>query len=138
VRMMFVNLPVRDLAQSRAFFGALGFSFNEDFSNARAACLVVEQNVCVMLLTHDHFRTFIKGDIADPANGVAALLCFSAESRDAVDALLAKALGAGGKTWLPALQEGGMYGVSFQDLDGYVWEVLQMGGPVAASSAPNP
>ncbi|MFN3513704.1 MAG: VOC family protein [Phenylobacterium sp.] len=126
MRMIFVNLPVQDLEASKRFFGALGFQFNPQFSDDNAACMIVDENIFVMLLARDYFRTFITGDISDPARGVEVLTALSADSRAEVDDILAKALAAGGKPWKPILDMGPMYGCSFQDLDGHVWEVMYM------------
>ena len=126
MRMIFVNLPVKDVAASRAFFTSLGFSFNDVFSDERSACLVVEENICVMLLEHARFADFVNGDIADAHSTTEVLLCLSASSRDEVDDLLAKALDAGAKPWKPVVDMGPMYGASFQDLDGHVWELVHM------------
>jgi predicted lactoylglutathione lyase len=126
MRMIFVNLPVKSVAASRKFFGALGFTFNEVFSNENTASMVIEENIFAMLLEHARFKDFIKGEIADPAKGVGALLCLSAGSRQEVEDTMAKALAAGGKPWMPPQDHGFMYGHSFQDLDGHVWEVMWM------------
>jgi predicted lactoylglutathione lyase len=126
MRMIFVNLPVRDLAASRAFFTELGFEFNLEFSDDSAACMVVDQNIYVMLLAEQRFRDFINGEISDATNATEVLTCLSAESRQQVDDLVARAIAAGGKPWRPAIDEGPMYGGSFQDLDGHVWELLHM------------
>jgi predicted lactoylglutathione lyase len=126
MRMIFVNLPVKDVQASRKFFGALGFTFNEQFSNENTAAMVIEENIVAMLLEHARFRDFIKGDISDPAKGVEVLTCLSASSRAEVEDTIAKALAAGGKSWMPPQDHGFMYGHSFQDLDGHVWEVMWM------------
>jgi len=126
MRMIFVNLPVKDVAASRRFFGALGFGFNEQFSNDQSACMVVEENICVMLLAEARFRDFINGEISDASAATEVLTCISASSRREVDDLLDKALAAGGKAWKPVQDHGFMYGCSFQDLDGHVWEVMWM------------
>ncbi|MDB5423082.1 MAG: putative lactoylglutathione lyase [Phenylobacterium sp.] len=126
MRMIFVNLPVKDVQASRRFFGALGFTFNEQFSSENTAAMVIEENIVAMLLEHARFRDFIKGDIGDPAKGVEVLTCLSAGSRAEVEETYAKAIGAGGKAWMPPQDHGFMYGVSFQDLDGHVWEVMWM------------
>lgn len=126
MRMIFVNLPVKDLEASRAFFGALGFSFNPNFSDADAACMVVADNIFVMLLTEPRFRDFITGAISDAHAATEVLTCLSAGSRAEIDDLLAKALAAGAKPWKPAQDHGFMYGASFQDLDGHVWELMWM------------
>lgn len=96
MRMIFVNLPVKDLVKSKEFFSALGFSYNPAFTNDDAACMIVEENIYVMLLTHGHFRQFIDGEIADTSKGKEVLTCLSAGSRAEVDDYLKKALAAGG------------------------------------------
>lgn len=126
MRMFFPNLPVRDLQRSRDFFTALGFEFNEDYSDETAACLVLADNVFAMLLTEKRFSDFIKGDIADARAATEILLGFSADSRDEVDELVDKALAAGGAEWRPPMSEGPMYQRSFQDPDGHAWEVVHM------------
>jgi predicted lactoylglutathione lyase len=126
MRMIFVNLPVKDLEASKRFFTGLGFAINQQFTDETAAAIVVEENISVMLLTHAKFREFVTGEIADPAKATGALVCLSAGSREEVDGFLAKALANGGKPWKPAIDYGSMYGVSFQDPDGHVWEVMWM------------
>ncbi len=126
MRMIFVNLPVKSVAASRAFFGALGFTFNAQFSDETTASMVVEENIVVMLLEHAKFQGFITGEIADPAKGKEVLVCLSAASRAEVEATKAKALAAGAKPWMPPQDHGFMYGDSFLDLDGHVWEIVWM------------
>ena len=142
MRMIFVNLPVKDLPATRRFFNALGFSFNEQFSDDTAACMVVDENIFVMHLTEEKFAQFVNGAVGDPERQTQVLTCLSAASRAEVDGLLSKALAAGGKPWKPVLDMGPMYGCSFQDLDGHVWEVMFMdqaamaegGAPEAANA----
>jgi uncharacterized protein len=126
MRMIFVNLPVKDLNASKGFFGELGFEFNSDFSDDTAACMVVDDNIFVMLLVEERFRDFINGEIADATSATEVLNCLSADSKEEVDEMVEKAIAAGGKPWKPTMDEGPMYGGSFQDLDGHVWEVLHM------------
>ena len=126
MRMIFVNLPVKDLDASKAFFAELGFSFNSDFSDEMAACMIVDENIYVMLLVEARFRDFINGEIADAASTTEAITCLSADSRKDVDETVARAIAAGAKPWKPAMDEGAMYGASFQDLDGHVWELMHM------------
>ena len=126
MRMIFVNLPVRDLAATRAFWTALGFGFNEQYSDDSAACLVLEQNICAMLITHERFRDFITGEISDGFAATEVLNCLSCADQQEVDTLLGKALDSGAKPWKPLMQEHGMYAGSFQDLDGHVWELMAM------------
>ncbi|MEV5593168.1 VOC family protein [Streptomyces sp. NPDC052496] len=126
MRMIFVNLPVKDIAASREFFARLGFTFNPQFSDEHTLCMVVEENICVMLLQEERFRDFINGDIADAAKTKEVLTCLSCDSRSEVDEMLAKARGAGASVWKPVMEAGPMYGASFQDLDGHVWELMHM------------
>ena len=126
MRMIFVNLPVENLPASRAFFTALGFEFNKDFSDASCACMVVDRNVFVMLLARQQFGRLVTGRIADAAAVTEVITCLSAESREQVDDTVARAIAAGGKPWQPPVEDGPMYGGSFQDLDGHVWELVHM------------
>ena len=123
--MIFVNLPVKDLEASKRFFGELGFTFNPQFTDENAACMVIEENICAMLLTEPFFKGFINGEIADPAT-TEVITALSATSREEVDALVEKALASGARAWKPTFEEGPMYSRSFQDLDGHVWEVIFM------------
>ncbi|WJH41411.1 VOC family protein [Aliirhizobium terrae] len=126
MRMIFVNLPVTDLEASTAFYTALGFNKNPDFSDDTASCMVVSEQIYVMLLTHEKFKSFINGEIADAKKTTEVLTCLSATSRDEVDGFKQKALAAGGADWKPNMEMGLMYGCSFQDPDGHVWEVMYM------------
>lgn len=126
MRMIFVNLPVRDLTASKAFFTGLGFDFNPEFSDDKAACMIVDSNIYVMLLVEERFRDFINGEISDASRATEVLTCLSADSKEQVDDTIAKALAAGGKPWKPTTAQGPMYGGSFQDLDGHVWELLYL------------
>ncbi|KQO45642.1 MULTISPECIES: VOC family protein [unclassified Methylobacterium] len=126
MRMIFVNLPVKDLEASKTFFDALGFTFNPAFTDESAACMVVSDSIFVMLLTEARFRDFITGDICDASKATEVLTCLSCESRQEVDDTLAKALAAGAKPWKPNMDYGFMYGCSFQDPDGHVWELMHM------------
>ena len=125
-RMIFVNLPVTDLATARAFYTGLGFSVNEQFSDDNCACIVISDTIFVMLLVQDRFRDFVRGDISDAQTSTEVINCLSAESREEVDQLVERALASGGKPWLDKMVEGAMYGHSFADPDGHVWEVLYM------------
>lgn len=125
-RMIFVNLPVKDLAASKEFFTELGFGFNPEYSDDKAACLVIDDNIFVMLLVEDFFKTFINNEISDSTKATEVLTCLSMGSKAEVDETVAKAIAAGGKPWKPIMDEGPMYGGSFQDLDGHVWELMYM------------
>jgi predicted lactoylglutathione lyase len=124
--MIFVNLPVKDVQRSRAFFSALGFTFNEQFSDENSACMVIDENIFAMLLVESYFKTFITGEISDANKATEVLVALSASSREEVDDLLAKAFAAGARPWRPVSDLGFMYGASFQDLDGHVWELAYM------------
>jgi uncharacterized protein len=126
MRMIFVNLPVKNLEASKGFFTELGFVFNADYSDLNAACMVVEENIFVMLLTEDRFKDFINDEVADASRATETINCLSVDSKEELDATIAKAIAAGGKPWKPAMNEGPMHGGSFQDLDGHVWELLYM------------
>jgi predicted lactoylglutathione lyase len=125
-RMIFVNLPVENVKRATRFYEALGLALNPDFSDETASCIVVSEHIFIMLLNHEKFRSFINTEIADARRTTEVLNCLSATSRAEVDDWKAKALAAGGSEWKPNLEMGSMYGVSFQDLDGHVWEVMYM------------
>jgi predicted lactoylglutathione lyase len=126
VRHIFVNLPVTDLARAKAFYAGLGFTFDERFSDESTASVVIEENIVVMLLTRDRFADFVPGEVGDPARATSVLNALSAASREEVDDLLARALASGGAPWQPAQDHGFMYGTSFTDPDGNVWEAIWM------------
>jgi predicted lactoylglutathione lyase len=132
-RMIFVNLPVEDLAVTCAFWAELGFSFNETFSDDRSACLVIEDNICAMLMTRDRFADVVHGEIADAHAVTEVLTCLSCGSPQEVDDLVGRALAAGGKPWQPTMTQGPMHGGSFQDPDGHVWELVHMDMSQASS-----
>jgi len=123
---IFVNLPVKDLDKSKDFFAKLGFSFNPQFSDDKAACLIIGENIFAMLLTEPFFKTFTKKEIADAKKTTEALIAIDAESREKVDDIVKKAVEAGGAVYGDPEDHGWMYGHSFADLDGHQWEVLYM------------
>lgn len=131
-RMIFVNLPVSDLARSRAFLEALGAVNEPKFTDETAACMTLSESIHVMLLTHDKFRQFTPRPIADANVGSEVLLCLSADSRESVDTAVERAVASGG-TADPAPKQdyGVMYGRSVADPDGHIWEVMWM-DPAAA------
>ena len=133
--MLFVNIPVTDLARSKAFFAKLGFSFNPALTDENAACMLVGEHAFVMLLTREKSAEFAKLPIADPTTHTLALYCFSVSSRDEVDAVSAAALAAGGTEADDAEDHGFMYSRSFLDLDGHGWQVMWM-DPAAAEQGP--
>jgi predicted lactoylglutathione lyase len=125
--LIFVNLPVTDLPRATAFYEAVGAVRNPQFSDHTAACMVLSETIHVMLLTHDKFRQFTPKRIADARETTEVLICLSAGSREAVDDTLAKAGAAGGRTDPGPIQDHGfMYGRSFEDPDGHIWEVMWM------------
>ncbi|WP_334179050.1 VOC family protein [Pseudoxanthomonas sp.] len=123
---IFVNLPVRDLEKSKAFFKALGYANNPQFTDENAACIVVSDTIYVMLLVEPFFQGFTRKTIADARTHTEVILCLSADTRAGVDALADKAIAAGGSETLEAKDYGFMYQRSFQDLDGHQWEVVHM------------
>jgi predicted lactoylglutathione lyase len=124
--MIFVNLAVKDIEKSKAFYTAIGFSINPQFTTADSASIVIDENIFIQLHTPGHFRQFITGEISDAFKATEVLNALTASSREEVDATLQKALAAGGKEWKPPQDHGFMYQVSFQDLDGHVWEMVWM------------
>ena len=132
--MLFVNLPVRDVQAAAAFWAALGFSSDPRFCDERTTNVVLEDGVVVMLLERSRFAEFVPGRVADPAAGPGALYALSVDGRDAVDALADQALAAGAQPWRPAQDHGFMYGRSFADPDGHVWEVMWMEVAEAAAA----
>ena len=125
-RMLFINLPVADLTVATNFYTGLGFTVNEMFSDDKTTSIVISETIVVMLLVRDRFGDFVSGEVGDPQGATSAIYCLSAESPQEVDELVSKALANGGKPWLDRMQEGPMYGHSFADPDGHVWEVLHM------------
>ncbi|WP_207147471.1 MULTISPECIES: VOC family protein [unclassified Blastococcus] len=124
--MIFVNLPVADLARAKAFYGGLGLEFDEQFSDERTASVVISEQIVVMLLTRDRFADFVPGAVGDPAAATTQLNGLSVDSREEADDMLARALASGGKPLQPAQDHGFMYGTSFTDPDGHVWETIWM------------
>ncbi len=125
-RMIFVNLPVRNLEKSVEFFTRLGFTFNPRFTDENATCMIVSEQASVMLLVTPFFQTFTKNAVCDTSSHTEALLALSCSSRAEVDEMVATAIAAGGKHVMPATDHGFMYGWSFYDLDHHHWEVLWM------------
>jgi uncharacterized protein len=132
-RQIYVNLPIKNLDRTQAFFTRLGFSFNPKFSSEQGVCMVVAPDISVMLLVEPFFQTFTQKPIANAHESVQVLICLSCESRAEVDELVAKALAAGGTAPSPVRDHGFMYGHAFTDLDGHVWELAYM-DPSAAPS----
>ena len=125
-KQIFVNLPVKDLNKSKEFFSKIGFSFNEQFTDDKAACLVIGENIYAMLLREEFFRTFTKKEISDATKSTEVLIAIDADSRDKVNEMVTKAKEAGGSIYREPQDHGWMYGHSFADPDGHQWEVLYM------------
>lgn len=134
-KLIFVNLPVSDLARATAFYQAIGASKNDQFSDDTASCMVFSETIYAMLLTHDKFRQFTPKQIADARTSSEVLICLSADSREAVDDVVGRAKGAGGAADPGPKQDFGfMYGRSFEDPDGHIWEVMWMDVEAAAKA----
>jgi uncharacterized protein len=126
-QMIFVNLPVADLKKSMAFYEAVGAPNNPQFTDDTAACMVFSESIHVMLLTHDKWRSFTSKDIPDAHKSAQVLLCLTSDSKDGVSALVDAAVGAGGKADPTPTQDFGfMFGRSFEDPDGHIWEIMWM------------
>ena len=136
-KMIFVNLPVRDLAASTAFYVALGATVNPQFSGEKSSSLMFSDAIGVMLLTHGHYRDFSKRPIGDARRDSQALFALSADSRDAVNATVTRAVSAGGTADPnPAQDHGFMFGRSIEDPDGYVWEIMWMDAAAQTGAPP--
>ena len=125
-RQIFVNLPVKDLARSKAFFEALGLSFNPRFSNEQGACLEIGDNFFAMLLVEPFFQGFTQKPISDAHQSTEVLLALSLDSRTEVEEVMRKAVAAGASTPNPPVDHGFMFQHGFADLDGHQWEVFWM------------
>ncbi|RYY03162.1 MAG: glyoxalase/bleomycin resistance/extradiol dioxygenase family protein [Gammaproteobacteria bacterium] len=125
-KQIFVNLPVKDLPKSKVFFEALGYSFNPQFTDENAACLVISDTIYAMLLTEEFFKRFTSKEIVDAKKSTEVLVCLSTESRAEVDDLVRKAVAAGGRVYNDPQDHGFMYGHGFEDLDGHQWELAFM------------
>ena len=131
-KLIFVNLPVTDLKRSMAFYEAVGATNNANFTDDTAACMVISETIHAMLLTHDKWRQFTSKPIVDAHASAQVLLCLSEDSRNAVSAMVEKAANSGGKADPTPIQDFGfMYGRSYEDPDGHIWEVMWM-DPTAA------
>ncbi len=133
-KQIYVNLPVADLPRSQAFFKGLGFSFNPQFTNQNAACMVIGENIHAMLLVREFFQTFTTRTLCDTTQSTEVLICISCESRAEVDDLVARAVAAGATSPRAPQDHGFMYGHGFEDLDGHIWELVYM-EPSAAGQA---
>ena len=123
---IFVNLPVKDLNRTVEFFTKLGFAFNPQFTDENATCMIIGEDIYVMLLVERFFKTFTNKEICDVAKDAGVIVALSAESREKVDQMMNRVLGAGGKEFRDPQDHGWMYGRSFQDIDGHLWEIIYM------------
>lgn len=123
---IFVNHAVKDLQKSIAFFEKMGYTFNKQFTDETATCMVISDSIYVMLLTEPKFKSFTPKQICDTKTSQETFICLSVESKEAVDETIKKAVSAGGKTWKDPDDHGFMYGHEFEDLDGHVWEIMWM------------
>ena len=125
-RQIFINLATKNLSDAKNFFAELGFQFNDKFSNDDGCCVIIADNISLMLLTESHFKNFTDKSICDSHTSAETLLCISCESRDEVDNLISKAKKLGAKVTREPQDNGFMYAHSFDDLDGHTWELLYM------------
>jgi len=132
---IFVNLPVKDLAKSVDYWTRIGFGFNAQFTDDKATSMVISDDIYVMLLVEDRFKDFTAKELCNTATHTEAILALSADSREDVDALCDQALEAGGRPSQEPIDEGFMYGRSFQDIDGHLWEVIYMDPAALAEPA---
>ena len=123
---IFVNLPVKDLNKTVEFFTKLGFTFNPQFTDENATCMIVGKDIFVMLLVEKFFKTFTKKEISDTTKNTEAIVALSAKSREEVDQMMEKVLGAGGREARDPQDHGWMYGRSFEDINGHLWEIFYM------------
>jgi len=123
---IFVNLPVKDLKRSMEFFTKLGYKFNPQFTDETAACMIVSDDIYVMLLTHPKFKEFTPKAICDATKSTEVLVCLSCESRDSVSDMVRNAVAAGGTTYAQSKDYGFMYQHGFQDLENHMWELIYM------------
>ena len=125
-KQIFVNLPVKNLEKTKAFFSSIGYSFNAQFTDEKAACMVISNEIYVMLLTEPFFKTFISKEVADANKTTEVIISLSADSKQHVDEIIGKAVNAGAITPRAAQDYGFMYQHGFQDPDGHLWEYVYM------------
>ena len=125
-KQIFINLPVKDLTKSVSFFKKLGFKFNPQFTDDKAACMIIGENIYSMLLLEKFFKSFTKKKVADAKKTTEVLIAIDVKSRKDVDKMIKKAIAAGGSLYNKPQDHGWMYGHSFADLDGHQWEILYM------------
>ena len=123
---MYLNLPVKNLKRSVEFFTKLGYTFNPQFTDENATCMIVSENIFVMLLVEKFFQSFTNKPICDATKNTEAMIGLSCASRAAVDEMVRKAIAAGGTSPRKPQDHGFMYGHGYEDLDGHIWEVFYM------------
>jgi len=126
ITKLFVNLPVKDLNKTVKFFTKLGFTSNPEFTDENATCMIVGNDNFVMLLVEKFFKTFTKKEISDVSKNTEVIVALSTQSREEVDQMMEKVVGAGGKESRDPQDHGWMYGRSFEDIDGHLWEIFYM------------
>ncbi|MFL9838783.1 VOC family protein [Flavobacterium sp. ST-75] len=126
INQIFINLPVKDLNRSIEFFTKVGFTFNAQFTDENATCMIIGENMFAMLLTEKYFSTFITKPIADAKKATEVITALSVSSRDEVESIIEKAFAAGGKQYKDPIDYGWMYNRNFEDLDGHQWEIFYM------------
>lgn len=130
-KQIYVNLPIKDMQRARAFYESLGYAFNPQWSNDQGACMVLSEDIHVMLLVEPFFKGFTPKPVADASQSTEVLLCVACASRAEVDELVRKAVAAGARAPMPAQDHGFMYQHGYEDLDGHQWELMFM-DPAAA------
>jgi len=123
---IFLNLAVKDLKKSIDFFTTLGFSFNPQFTDEQATCMIIGENIFAMLVTEQRFKDFTKKEICNAHKNTEVLIAIDVDSREKVDEMVKTAVDAGGSIYLEPQDHGWMYGHSFADLDGHQWEIMYM------------
>ena len=123
---IFLNLAVKDLKKSIDFFTILGFSFNPQFTDEHATCMIIAENIFAMLVTEQRFKDFTKKEICNAHKNTEVLIAIDTDSREKVDEMVKTAVDAGGSIYMEPQDRGWMYGHSFADLDGHQWEIMYM------------
>jgi predicted lactoylglutathione lyase len=123
---IFLNLAVKDLKRSIDFFTKLGFSFNPQFTDEQATCMIIAENIFAMLVTEQRFKEFTKKEICNAHKNTEVLIAIDADSREKVDEMVKTAVDAGGSIYMESQDHGWMYGHSFADLDGHQWEIMYL------------
>ena len=126
INQIFINLPVKDLNKSIEFFTKMGFTFNAQFTDENATCMIIGENMFAMLLTEKYFSTFITKPVADAKKATEVITALAVNSRDEVESIIEKAFAAGGKQYKDPIDYGWMYNRNFEDLDGHQWEIFYM------------